>query len=237
MPYTFSWEVVSAPLEEAELEHCQSLIEEDFGDYVNIKVRVRHQLCFTQSRSEQSASISAPFDWFSSHDSLLLPSQEFLENGTLYMQTYFPNAIIPHELIHAMMPNVITYAKAMVQNRRSGFYYGSSHIRLFTLVLDIVIQKLYDEHERDDDITNMIMRESMEEVKMVPASETAIESLKKVNLENGDAIERCSICLTEFDGDEEVSSMPCKHVYHQECLIQWLKTSHVCPLCRYPMPT
>ncbi|XP_020967224.1 pentatricopeptide repeat-containing protein At5g06540 [Arachis ipaensis] len=67
-------------------------------------------------------------------------------------------------------------------------------------------------------ITDLIIEESMADpnnIKMIPASKNAIESLEKVKLENNNHLaERCSICLTEFDyGDdaEQVSSMPCKH--------------------------
>ncbi|XP_016178620.1 E3 ubiquitin-protein ligase RING1-like [Arachis ipaensis] len=173
------------------------------------------------------------------------------------MQMHFPDAVIPIALIHNMMPDIISYAKAIIQTRPSGFLYERPDFRLFSLYLDIIIQNpiLYVDDlniqnlslEVDDYgnmITDLIIEESMEDpnnIKMVPASKNAIESLEKVKLENNNHLaERCSICLTEFDyGDdaEQVSSMPCKHVYHQECLIQWLKTSHLCPLCRYPMPT
>ncbi|KAJ1380134.1 Zinc finger, RING-type [Sesbania bispinosa] len=134
-----------------------------------------------------------------------------------------------------MMPNVIAYAKDVVENRCSVFRTENGNFHLFNLVLNIIIQKIFD--EPGDDIINMVMEESMRETQMVPASKIAIESLQKVKLQEGVTMERCSICLVEFDDGIEVSSMPCKHVYHHECLVQWLKTSHVCPLCRYPMPT
>ncbi|KAK8298386.1 hypothetical protein V6Z12_D05G251400 [Gossypium hirsutum] len=47
----------------------------------------------------------------------------------------------------------------------------------------------------------------------------------------------CAICLDEFSEGDEVASMPCTHVFHDGCIIKWLKTSHLCPLCRFQMPT
>ncbi|XP_027362799.1 E3 ubiquitin-protein ligase RING1-like [Abrus precatorius] len=166
---------------------------------------------------------------------MFVPTQEFLEDGASCIQMNFSNAFIPNELISSMMPDVISYGKAVIQNCRSDYVFQSPKLRLFTLVLDIFVQCLYD--ERDNNIINMIMGESVREVHMVPASMTAIETIKKVKLEESSMVDQCSICLIEFDKDMEVSMMPCKHVYHQECLIKWLKTSHTCPLCRYSMPT
>ncbi|XP_057450334.1 E3 ubiquitin-protein ligase RING1-like [Lotus japonicus] len=81
---------------------------------------------------------------------------------------------------------------------------------------------------------------------MVPASSEAIMSLlKKSKVTRSD---ECRVCLEEFhvsgsDGDdancirEDGYSMPCGHMFHQHCIITWLLTNHVCPLCRNPLPT
>ncbi|KAK8354912.1 hypothetical protein V6Z11_A05G250800 [Gossypium hirsutum] len=47
----------------------------------------------------------------------------------------------------------------------------------------------------------------------------------------------CAICLDEFSEGEKVVSMPCTHVFHDGCIIKWLKTSHLCPLRQFQMPT
>lgn len=54
----------------------------------------------------------------------------------------------------------------------------------------------------------------------------------------------CAICMDEFVhvdinndiGTSRIFRMPCNHVFHQQCIVKWLQTSHTCPLCRYPMP-
>ncbi|OIW10482.1 hypothetical protein TanjilG_00420 [Lupinus angustifolius] len=78
-----------------------------------------------------------------------------------------------------------------------------------------------------------------EDVKMVPASNKDVQSLKTYKLP-----QQCQICLEKFygekeddDGDVEITTMPCGHVFHHHCIIQWLQTSHMCPLCRSPLST
>ena len=44
--------------------------------------------------------------------------------------------------------------------------------------------------------------------------------------------ERCSICLEEYeDSTSVVTKVRCGHVYHRECIRQWLSHNPTCPLC------
>ncbi|KAM1751390.1 hypothetical protein ACFX11_009513 [Malus domestica] len=47
--------------------------------------------------------------------------------------------------------------------------------------------------------------------------------------------EVCSICLEEFVvGLEDLRSMPCTHVFHENCIWRWFERSHLnCPICRF----
>jgi Ring finger domain len=42
----------------------------------------------------------------------------------------------------------------------------------------------------------------------------------------------CTICFEE-DVDIPFVSLPCRHVFHRPCVAQWLRSSTVCPLCRF----
>jgi len=44
--------------------------------------------------------------------------------------------------------------------------------------------------------------------------------------------DECSICYERISEKESVK-LKCKHVFHKDCMEQWVKKSGTCPLCRY----
>ncbi|KAK8571664.1 hypothetical protein V6N13_047321 [Hibiscus sabdariffa] len=48
----------------------------------------------------------------------------------------------------------------------------------------------------------------------------------------------CMICLEKLGSSKTkvVTSMPCSHLFHGDCIEKWLNTSCLCPLCRFSVP-
>ncbi|WCJ31949.1 RING/U-box superfamily protein [Euphorbia peplus] len=47
----------------------------------------------------------------------------------------------------------------------------------------------------------------------------------------------CAICLSEFQGNETLRLLPkCNHVFHPECIDEWLASHITCPVCRTKLP-
>ncbi|CAO2835982.1 unnamed protein product [Amaranthus hypochondriacus] len=44
--------------------------------------------------------------------------------------------------------------------------------------------------------------------------------------------ESCTICLDEYEDDDELGSLKCGHEYHVDCLKKWLLLKNVCPICK-----
>lgn len=96
----------------------------------------------------------------------------------------------------------------------------------------------YDEEEQ------AIIQASIEEDNVfggVGASAESVDALEAVTLESCvESVTCCAVCLEKFsgclEGEDQLRRMPCQHVYHKDCVVRWLEESHLCPLCRFPMP-
>ena len=46
---------------------------------------------------------------------------------------------------------------------------------------------------------------------------------------------RCVICMGEFKIGDALRFLPCVHIYHKECIDDWLMRSFTCPSCMEPV--
>ncbi|XP_022752721.1 E3 ubiquitin-protein ligase RDUF2-like [Durio zibethinus] len=72
-----------------------------------------------------------------------------------------------------------------------------------------------------------------------PASKSAIESMPTIQIATSHVCSEtyCAVCKEPFELGTEAREMPCKHIYHQDCIIPWLSLRNSCPICRYEMPS
>jgi hypothetical protein len=45
----------------------------------------------------------------------------------------------------------------------------------------------------------------------------------------------CAICHETFTTGDSINKLPCCHVYHHNCLSQWIERSCTCPTCRFEL--
>ncbi|PIN18889.1 hypothetical protein CDL12_08434 [Handroanthus impetiginosus] len=44
---------------------------------------------------------------------------------------------------------------------------------------------------------------------------------------------RCAVCLDDLESNKFVTVTPCNHMFHEECIVPWVKSQGKCPVCRY----
>jgi len=46
-------------------------------------------------------------------------------------------------------------------------------------------------------------------------------------------LEKCSICIEEFQKGQRMKTLPCLHVFHDACIDKWLTFNATCPICKH----
>lgn len=71
-----------------------------------------------------------------------------------------------------------------------------------------------------------------------PASKAAIESMPTIEIGDAhvDTEQYCAVCKEAFELGAEAREMPCKHIYHSDCILPWLALRNSCPVCRHELP-
>lgn len=73
-----------------------------------------------------------------------------------------------------------------------------------------------------------------------PASKSAVQALPSVTVDEAllkSDLAQCAVCKDDFELGTAVKQMPCKHVYHDDCIMPWLELHNSCPVCRHELPT
>ena len=93
-----------------------------------------------------------------------------------------------------------------------------------------------------DSISNSIIstiNESMNEKSRYKKvlSEEGEKSLTKVKYDKTKInYDKCPILQSEFEPDEEITQLPCKHCFNTSAIEHWLKEEKsICPVCRYEL--
>ncbi|KAF0911635.1 hypothetical protein E2562_011643 [Oryza meyeriana var. granulata] len=74
-----------------------------------------------------------------------------------------------------------------------------------------------------------------------PAAKSAVAALPDVavsaDMMAADGGAQCSVCMDDFHLGAAAKQLPCKHVFHKDCILPWLDLHSSCPVCRFELPT
>ena len=102
--------------------------------------------------------------------------------------------------------------------------------RWFDNLGNISEQQPSQQNEENNIINNLDLRSKNKDLntilKFLPVWEVR-ENKKHENNNN------CVICLNDFDIGDIISALPCCHVFHTECIENWMKNELTCPVCKF----
>lgn len=74
-----------------------------------------------------------------------------------------------------------------------------------------------------------------------PAAKAAVAALPDVavsaDMMQADGGAQCAVCMDDFHLGAAAKQLPCKHVFHKDCILPWLDLHSSCPVCRFELPT
>jgi len=102
------------------------------------------------------------------------------------------------------------------------------------------------DRERYPDLIGIIIQRNSEEqeVRKPPTSEKVLNNLKRFKMvekyskkdgKNKKEFPNCCICISDIKLGELTIMLPCAHMFHDNCVVSWLKTNNTCPVCRFEL--
>ena len=66
------------------------------------------------------------------------------------------------------------------------------------------------------------------------ATDTLINTLpvETISERLNESEKTCPVCLNDMDVGDEVRNLPCRHLFHKDCVDEWLRVNASCPTCR-----
>ncbi|KAG5961518.1 hypothetical protein E4U58_004242 [Claviceps cyperi] len=93
--------------------------------------------------------------------------------------------------------------------------------------------------EAFDSIITQLMEANPQSNAAPPASEEALRRLDRRVVDKQmlgpEGTAECSICIDEMVIGQIAVTLPCKHWFHEDCVVLWLKEHNTCPVCRTPV--
>ncbi|CAN4113125.1 unnamed protein product [Withania somnifera] len=183
-------------------------------------------------------------DVASSHDRLLLDfgdnslhegagGNELRRHSRSEMWERLPGGLIAGDHRSATCPTGIhtdspCSCETILMSRESG---SRASISRIVMLAEALFEVLDEIHRQPMSLSLSVLS--------LPAPESVVDSFpvkiysKSEEVDTGEDVLQCHICLSEYEEGDKIRVLPCHHEFHLLCVDKWLKEIHgVCPLCR-----
>nr|XP_011468644.1 PREDICTED: RING-H2 finger protein ATL68-like [Fragaria vesca subsp. vesca] len=220
------WEVVGDALCDVRVVGFTELENELLCNYTNTFL-MEFEAVFRRVTSEEADRLLD--DDIIPRQIVNMTSIELDDSDSSYMDAVLSETLqqlqVPLEERSCMVKKVMFRASEAAQNA------GGKRVRMRVDIDLYVVDDDIDEEANGG--VGGIIGDSYEP-RFVPASTMSIEKLERTRVQVPSTM--CSVCMEEMMLGFEATKMPCLHLYHEACIVEWLQQSGVCPLCKFRMP-
>ncbi|EEF48337.1 E3 ubiquitin-protein ligase ATL4-like [Ricinus communis] len=193
-------------------------------DIFDIQIHFHHVLEIHYPESNQ-IPVTTTHRSFPIPRNLIFSSDD--QSRSSIMDAILSTTAASRDFIDLILPEVSSFALEMATHP------SNKNVKVLTMGLLICVVTPYDERE---EIDRALGETIQEKARFKPASKSCIEGLKRVRIDKDDdkiSGETCMVCLEKESVGEVVIRLACGHVFHEDCIVKWLHTNHLCPLCRF----
>ena len=83
-----------------------------------------------------------------------------------------------------------------------------------------IYEESYNQQKNEDEIRNL------------PTFIVDDSYLDKIQRNKEECMKKCVICMEEFVIKDELKTLPCFHIYHKNCINEWLRNNMNCVICK-----
>ena len=101
---------------------------------------------------------------------------------------------------------------------------------------------IWDDDEEDDDIFFNNLGLSVFPLNLVFSDSNGVDKkildkLTKTIIDENFKLDqdRCVICLDDYKNGDEIIKIPCLHVFHSKCILEWFNNKNFCPICKFEL--
>ena len=165
------------------------------------------------------------------HPSSQINNSNFINNIKKTACFYNPendkNKIINNNIINEKTISTSRETKPKTRNSKPNIPSQSSD-ELLKIAINKEKKHFKNSHNKIEKFNNF-KREILlpEFAKNFPISIFRVYQSKNENIQK-----ECTICLEDFIIGREIITLPCFHIFHVECICDWLRRNKTCPLCK-----
>lgn len=203
-------------------------VEEDTSFLISVEATFTRVPTFSDDDDDDDLIYDAEEESVVISQSLRLPLETVLINGHDHdteakaaIQALFADLHVPFCLSY-LTNDIVSCGRDLWNGRNNSLSYGDLGVNV---IIHVFVDQLPVDHE---DQTAMIRFEA--------ATKESIGGLERVRIEDEGSdhmVVSCLVCLEDVLVGSEAIKLPCSHLYHKDCIVEWLQSSKFCPLCRF----